>query len=135
MPVLGFNHLNVRTPDFGRTVDFLRDALGMKVSPVPDHDSIEKAAWIYDDHGTPVLHLASADVTYSPTEVLPAEPPRGSGAIHHVALSCADFDAMRARLTALNLSFRENYIPKTGVRQIFVRDPTDILLELNFSEG
>jgi hypothetical protein len=41
MPVLSFNHLNVRTPDFGRTVNFLRDALGMKVSPVPDHDSIE----------------------------------------------------------------------------------------------
>jgi hypothetical protein len=40
-----------------------------------------------------------------------------------------------ARLTLLDLSFRENHIPKTGVRQIFVRDSTDILLELNFSEG
>jgi catechol 2,3-dioxygenase-like lactoylglutathione lyase family enzyme len=135
MPVLGLDHLNVRTPDFKRTVDFLRDALGMKVSPVPELDSIEKAAWIYDDSGTPVLHLASADVPYSPTEVLPAEPPRGSGAIHHVALSCADFEAMRARLTALDLSFRENHLSKTGVRQIFVRDPSDILLELNFREG
>ncbi len=135
MPVLGLNHLNVRTPDFKLTVNFLRDALGMKVSPVPEHDSIEKAAWVYDDSGVPVLHLASADVAYSPTEVLPAEPPRGSGAIHHVALSCAGFEAMRARLTALDLSFRENHSPTTGVRQIFVRDPTDILLELNFREG
>jgi hypothetical protein len=41
---------------------------------------------------------------------------------------------MRARLIALDLSFRENHNPETGVRQIFVRDPTDILLELNFSE-
>ena len=72
MPVLGLNHLNVRTPDFKLTVEFLRDALGMKVSPVPELDSIEKAAWIYDDSGAPVLHLASADVPYSPTEVLPA---------------------------------------------------------------
>lgn len=135
MPVLGFNHLNVRTPDFARTVEFMRDALGMKVSPVPDHQSIEKATWIYDDHGTPLLHLARADAAYSPTEVLPAEAPRGTSAIHHVALSCADFSAMRARLTTLGLSFRENHIPKTGVRQIFVRDPTDILFELNFGEG
>jgi catechol 2,3-dioxygenase-like lactoylglutathione lyase family enzyme len=135
MPVLGFNHLNVRTPDFKRTVDFLREALGMRVSPVPERDSIEKAAWIYDDSGTPVLHLASADIPYSPTEILSAEAPRGSGAIHHVAFSCADFEAMRARLTALDLEFRENHIPKTGVRQIFVRDPTDILFELNFSKG
>src|SRR5271155_4687634 len=95
MPVLGLNHLNVRTPDFRRTVEFLRDALGMKVSPVPKHDSIEKAVWVHDDSGVPVLHLASADVPYSPTEVLPAEPPRGSGAIHHVALSCTDFEGTR----------------------------------------
>jgi catechol 2,3-dioxygenase-like lactoylglutathione lyase family enzyme len=134
MAVLGFNHLNVRTPDFKRTVAFLRDALGMKVSPLPERDSIEKAAWVYDESGAPMLHLASADVPYSPTEVLPAEPPRGSGAIHHVALSCTDFETMRGRLIALDLSFRENHNPETGVRQIFVRDPTDILLELNFSE-
>jgi catechol 2,3-dioxygenase-like lactoylglutathione lyase family enzyme len=135
MPVLGLNHVNVRTPDFKRTVEFLRDALGMRVSPVPGRDSIEKAAWVYDDSGAPVLHLASADVPYSPNEVLAAEPPRGSGAIHHVALSCSDFEGTRARLAALDVSFRENNIPSRGVRQIFVRDPTDILLELNFGEG
>jgi catechol 2,3-dioxygenase-like lactoylglutathione lyase family enzyme len=135
MPVLGLNHINIRTPDFTRTVAFLRDALGMKVSPVPQFDSIDKAAWVYDDSGWPVLHLASADVPYSSTEVLPAPPPRGSGAIHHVALSCVDFEAMRSRLTALEFTFREGHNIDTGVRQIFVRDPTNILLELNFNEG
>jgi catechol 2,3-dioxygenase-like lactoylglutathione lyase family enzyme len=135
MPVLGFNHLNVRTPDFKRTVDFLRDALGMRVSSVPQFESNEKAAWVYDASGAPVLHLASADVPYSPSEVLPVEPPRGSGAIHHVALSCADFEGMRARLIALQLNFRENHNPKTGVRQIFVQDPTDIFIELTFSKA
>jgi catechol 2,3-dioxygenase-like lactoylglutathione lyase family enzyme len=133
MSVLGLNHLNIRTPDFQRTVEFLRDALGMKVTAVPEHDSMEKAAWIYDDSGAPVLHMARADVQYSPTEVLPAEPPRGSGAIHHIALTCTDYEGMRARLAGLRLSFRENYNSKTGVRQIFVKDPTDISFELNFS--
>ena len=51
MPVTGLNHLNIRTPDFKRTVDFLRDALGMRVSPVLASESIEKGAWIYDDTG------------------------------------------------------------------------------------
>ena len=134
MPVLGLNHVNVRTPDFSLTVAFLRDALGMAVTAVPGHDAIEKAAWLYDATGAPVLHLAAADVAYSPDEVLPADPPRGSGAIQHVALSCADFEVMRDRLTALNLSFREN-IPEPGVRQIFVRDPSDITFELNFQEA
>jgi catechol 2,3-dioxygenase-like lactoylglutathione lyase family enzyme len=102
---------------------------------VPEHESIEKAAWIYDSGGACVLHLASADVPYSSTEILPTEAPRGGGAIHHVAFSCADFDGMQDRLTALGLNIRVNRIEKTGVRQIFVRDPTDILFELNFSES
>lgn len=135
MPVLGLNHVNVRTPDFRRTVEFLRDALGMTVTPVPEHESNDKAVWAYDHTEVPVLHLASADVAYSPDEVLPAEPPRGSGAVHHIALTCADFEGMRARLSALSVSFRENHIAKTGVRQLFVKDPTGILLELNFSDG
>ncbi|HTV95192.1 MAG TPA: VOC family protein [Steroidobacteraceae bacterium] len=135
MPVLGLDHVNVRTPDFKRTVEFLRDALGMTVSPPPSRESIDKGAWVYDHGGAPVLHLASADVAYSPSEVLPAEAPRGSGAIHHIALSCADFAATRARLIALDVSFRENHVADMGIRQIFVRDPTDILLELNFREG
>lgn len=135
MAVLGLNHINVRTPDFKRTVEFLRDALGMKVTPVPEVPSMQNVAWIYDDTGAPVLHLASAEVRYSPTEVLPAEAPRGSGAIHHIALSCADFAGMRARLSALDISFRERDDPGTAVRQLFVRDPTGILLELNFREG
>jgi hypothetical protein len=72
----------VRTPDFKRTLEFLRDALGMLVTAVPEHESNDKAAWAYDHTGVPVLHLASAEVAYSPDEVLPDEPPRGSGAIH-----------------------------------------------------
>jgi catechol 2,3-dioxygenase-like lactoylglutathione lyase family enzyme len=135
MPVLGLDHVNVRTPDFRRTVEFLRDALGMTVTPVPQHESIDKAVWVYDDAKVPVLHLASAEVAYSPDEVLPTEPPRGSGAVHHIALACADFEGMRARLSSLSVSFRESHIPKMGLRQLFVTDPSGILLELNFRDG
>jgi len=134
MPVHGFNNLNVRTPEFKRTVEFLTGALGMGLSPVPGLASTEKAAWILDHSGTAVLHLASADVPYSRDEVLPEPPPRGSGAIHHIALTCTDIGAMRARLCGLNVEFREN-IPEQGVSQIFVKDPTGILFELNFREA
>ena len=131
MPVHGFDHLNIRTPDFKRTVEFLTGALGMRVSPVRGLVSTEKAAWILDSSGSAVLHLASADIPYSKDEVLPDPPPRGSGAIHHVALKCTDLEAMRARLRRLNLEFREN-IPEQGVNQIFVTDPSGITFELNF---
>lgn len=50
-----------------------------------------------------------------------------------MALTCTDIEAMRAKLRALNLEFRENN-PEKGVRQIFVKDPSDITLELNFRD-
>ncbi|HEX7854605.1 MAG TPA: VOC family protein [Sphingobium sp.] len=134
MAVLGFSHLNVRTPDFARTLAFLRDALGMEAAPPPRLDATDKAAWIYDSNGGALLHLASAEILYSPTEILPQVAPRGSGAIHHVAFSCSDYASMRARLINAAVDFRENE-PETGVRQIFVEDPTGIMFELNFQES
>lgn len=132
MPVIGLNHINIRTPDFQQTVAFLRDALDMMATAIPGHDKIEAAAWLRDESGFPVLHVASADLPYAPGEVLPPVAPRGSGAIHHVALTCSGYEAMRKRLEEQAIDFREN-VPEPGVRQIFVIDPTGITLELNFS--
>ncbi len=131
MPVYGFNHVNIRTPEFRRTLGFFTEALGMSVAVVPGLASAEKAAWILDEDGTALFHVASADVAYSPSEVLPDPPLRASGAIHHVALTCTDLVAMRDRLRHLGLTFRENS-PDQGVRQIFVTDPSGITFELNF---
>jgi catechol 2,3-dioxygenase-like lactoylglutathione lyase family enzyme len=131
MPVGGFNHLNIRTPDYEQTLAFLSNALGMSITPVAGRDTIEQAAWALDDRGMALLHLAGAHVPYSKDEKLPDPPFRGSGAIHHVALTCTDYEAMRGRLSAQEVTFREN-VPEPGVRQIFVQDPTGITFELNF---
>ncbi len=131
MAVNGFDHLNVRTPDFAATLQFLQQALGMKASPLPQFDTMETTAWVYDTRGVPILHLASADVRYAPDEDLPTPPPRSGGAIQHVALACSDYDAMVKRLEISGVAFREN-APEPGVRQVFVTDPSDIVFELNF---
>jgi catechol 2,3-dioxygenase-like lactoylglutathione lyase family enzyme len=134
MPVKGFNHLNIRTPNFAQSAAFMAEVLGMSVVPVPGQTSIAKAAWILDADGMAVIHMASADIPYAKEERLPQVAPRGSGAIHHVALTCTDFAAMKARLTVRGIAFRENY-PASGVSQIFVEDPSDITFELNFSDA
>ncbi len=131
MPIQGVNHLNIRTPEYGRTIRFFTEALGMSLSPVPGFTSTEKAAWILDASGAALFHVARADVGYSPGEVLPDPPLRNSGAIHHVALTCTDLADMRERLRRLNITARENS-PAPDVRQIFVIDPSGITFELNF---
>jgi catechol 2,3-dioxygenase-like lactoylglutathione lyase family enzyme len=133
MPIQGFNHLNIRTPEFERTISFFTEALGMSLSPVPGLISTERAAWILDTTGSALFHVARADVAYSQDEVLPNPPLRNSGAIHHVALTCTDLADMRERLQRLGIKSRENS-PAPGVRQIFVIDPSGITFELNFLE-
>lgn len=133
MPIQGLNHINIRTPEFQRTIEFLRDALGLNVVPPTGYTSIDRAAWICDESGNDLLHLSSADVPYSPTDILPDEAPRGSAAVHHIAFTCSDYEGMLSRLTALNVAFRENYVARLDVRQIFVQDPIGITFELNFS--
>jgi hypothetical protein len=49
-----------------------------------------------------------------------------------VALRCSGYDEIRARLTRRGVEHRLNEVTAIGLRQIFVLDPNDVLLELNF---
>ena len=133
MPVLGLDHVNIRTPEYARTLDFLQSVLGLQVTAVPGRDSTDRAAWAHDANGLPIFHLARSDVAYSADEQLPEPAPRGSGAIHHLALSCSDYEGTRRRLESCAIAFRENF-PAEGVKQLFVEDPSGITFELNFRE-
>jgi hypothetical protein len=52
--------------------------------------------------------------------------------VHHVALSCSDFEGTKARLAAKSIAFSESDLSRFGLRQLFVTEPNGILLELNF---
>jgi catechol 2,3-dioxygenase-like lactoylglutathione lyase family enzyme len=133
MPVMGLDHINVRTPDMAGTVAFFRDALAMTVTPSPNASNTDRGAWVLDASGVAMLHISANDVPFPSDDVRPFTPTSGSGAIHHVALRCAGYSEVRQRLEAMGIAFRENYIPQIDLHQIFVADPSDILIELNFS--
>lgn len=133
MPVIGLNHINIRTPDYAETIAFMRSVLGMTVMPVPGRSATDRAAWVCDANGSPIIHIARADVAYNSEETLPKPAPRGSGAVHHLALSCSDYMGMKKQLELSDVHFRENS-PAEGVKQLFVLDPTGITFELSFQE-
>ena len=133
MPVLGIEHVNIRTSDLARTIAFFRDVLLMKVKPSPISISIEDGAWIFDDNDVAVVHLANSKMVYPSDSKMPFKPGRGSGALHHVALKCTGFEETLGRIKAFGVEFYENHMPQRNFRQIFVSEPNDILLELNFS--
>jgi catechol-2,3-dioxygenase len=124
MAIVDINHYNLRGSwaALEGLRDWYRDTVGLVVGDRPPFNN--RGFWLYA--GTrPVLHLSEE----SPGEKHPAP---GEGTFDHVAFTCEDFDAMRARLESLGAEYRTADVPLTRTRQIFLRDPAGNGVELNF---
>jgi catechol 2,3-dioxygenase-like lactoylglutathione lyase family enzyme len=132
MAVVGLDHVNVRSADPAGTLGFFREVLQMRVGPPPGSTGTGSGGWVYDTEDRPVVHVGGADSPYPTDAVRPFAAARGSGAVHHVALSCSGFDDLKARFRSLGIDFEETDYPQFGFRQLFVTEPNGILLELNF---
>ena len=129
MIVKNLNHVNIQTRDMAGTVAFYHDLLGLEARVAPERDPALRQ-WLYDSRDMAVIHLNlfGTDNTV-PRDVQPGAP---TGAIHHIAFECDGFDEMIDRLKARGLAFERADIPSIGLRQIFLTDPNNVLLELNF---
>jgi catechol 2,3-dioxygenase-like lactoylglutathione lyase family enzyme len=116
------DHYNVSTRKLGDTIRFYEDVLGFENGPRPAFDF--PGAWLYSE-GHPVLHVNDI----SPTD-RPQRP--DTGVIDHVAFGSRGFERMKQHLTQKEVPFRVNEVPNSTRRQIFVQDPNNVLIELNF---
>ncbi|HEY4166534.1 MAG TPA: VOC family protein, partial [Reyranella sp.] len=55
-----------------------------------------------------------------------------TGRFDHIAFAATDIDGVRERLQSKKVKFRENTVPRTGAKQIFLYDPDGVGVELNF---
>jgi catechol 2,3-dioxygenase-like lactoylglutathione lyase family enzyme len=122
MSVGVLDHYNVSTRNLGATVRFYEEILGLVNGPRPPFDF--PGAWLYSE-GHPVLHLNDI----SPTD---KKQPPDSGVIDHVAFGSRGFEAMKRHLAQKGVPFRVNEVPNSSRRQIFLSDPNNVLIELNF---
>ena len=126
MPAELLEHYTIRCAKLEVTRDFYCDVLGLSVGQRPNFSF--KGYWLYLG-GVAIVHLVDA----AQSEL--RDGPHGTGdtaALDHIAFRAVDFDATRATLNRHGLRFRENEVPGTRIRQIFVPDPDGILIELNF---
>ena len=94
-----------------------------------DHDRPSRfpGAWLYSgDH--PVLHLNDI----SPTD---REQRPDSGVIDHVAFGSRGFEATKEHLAKMAVPFRANQVPGSPRWQIFLKDPNNVEIELNFASA
>jgi catechol 2,3-dioxygenase-like lactoylglutathione lyase family enzyme len=130
MIVQRLDHVNIITDRLAETARFYAELLDLEERDAPQPLTPATARWMHDASGQAILHLNSVDCPRTfPRDVAPGSE---TGAIHHVALRCGDFDEVKARLDARRAEYRVNDIPAIGLRQIFTADPNNVLLELNF---
>jgi catechol 2,3-dioxygenase-like lactoylglutathione lyase family enzyme len=122
MSVGVLDHYNVSTRNLADTVRFYEDVLGFVNGPRPPFDF--PGAWLYSE-GHPVLHV---------NDISPTDKPQcpDSGVIDHVAFGSRGFEAMQRHLKQKDVPFRVNVVPNSTRRQIFVSDPNNVLIELNY---
>ena len=131
MPLNALEHLLVLTDDLEATRAFYRDVLGLDDGarpplPFPGH-------WLYAG-SVPCVHIADRTAYRAHSRALGLEPYEdryGTGVIDHIAFRASDYDAIVERLERCGVPAVRNTVEGAGIRQLFVRDPNGVTVEIN----
>ena len=129
MRVEALDHVNIITADLEGSARFYAEVFGLEPRDGPPPLTHDTARWMYDAAGRAVIHINSLDCPRAYDRAVDAGP---TGALHHVALRCSGYEELRGRLTKRGLQHRLNEVSAIGLKQVFVLDPNQVLLELNF---
>ncbi len=123
MRINRIDHFNIRTRDLDRLCEFYTQVLALEIGERPPFDS--PGVWLYAG-GHPILHVgvASDDDTPERDDTLPLD---------HIALETEGLADAVARLEKAGVEYRMFDVPGRAMKQIFVRDPDGVALELNFT--
>lgn len=123
MAVVGLDHYALLCSDEERTTRFYVDVVGLKVGPRPQLSF--PGVWFYVGD-TPIVHVIfGKDI-----------PTKETGAVDHLAfVAKGDLEETFAVLRKHNIEFTHRVIERTGVTQVFFRDPDNVGVELNFAPG
>ena len=129
MRVEALDHVNIISADLEGSARFYAEVFGLEPRDGPPPLTHDTARWMYDAAGRAVIHINSLDCPRAYDRQVHAGP---TGALHHVALRCSGYEELRRRLARRGLEHRLNEVSAIGLKQVFVLDPNQVLLELNF---
>ena len=134
MPVTGLNHYLIVAKDLERTRDFYCNVLGMELAERPDFGF--PGYWL-KANGETCVHLASQEPNQIRDRFLLKKHPkgtRGSGSVDHIAFLAQNPAEVRSRIqkNKVEMHFRSFPDATPPLFQIFLKDPDDVTIELNF---
>jgi catechol 2,3-dioxygenase-like lactoylglutathione lyase family enzyme len=132
MPLTRLEHYLVLSDDIHRTRDFYCDVLGMTEGFRPQLDF--PGFWLYVGD-TPCIHIAEWQTyaVWTKQAGIPVSTKApATGPVDHIAFNATNFSEMRARLESRKLTWSENSLDDIGMKQMFLRDPNGVPIEINF---
>ena len=132
MPLTELNHYLLVAKNLERTRKFYQDVLGMRLAERPDFGF--PGYWL-SVNGEICVHLASQDPNQTRDIFLLKKHPRGtkgSGQVDHIAFLAQDPEGVRKRIQNKGIEMHYRSFPDAKLFQIFLKDPDDVTIELNF---
>lgn len=121
MPVTGLDHYALLTSDAERTTRFYTEVVGLEVGFRPKMTF--EGVWLYAE-GYPIVHIIEGKPIAT----------RETGAVDHLALKAVgSVEATLANIKAHGVEYTMRVLERTGVTQVFFRDPDGVGVELNFA--
>jgi catechol 2,3-dioxygenase-like lactoylglutathione lyase family enzyme len=139
---LSLNHFSIRTTDMAASERFYRDVLGLSAGPRPNFPF--PGIWMYngshDNVANAVVHIIGMDLNdpeglkkYLGDRDVSAL--KGSGAVDHIAFFATGLAGMLAHLNSLGLPCVQRTTPSIGLHQVFLTDPSGLVVELNYPQA
>jgi catechol 2,3-dioxygenase-like lactoylglutathione lyase family enzyme len=132
MPLTELNHYLLVAKDLERTKNFYCDVLGLELADRPDFGF--PGYWLKIG-GEICVHLASQAPNQIRDTFLLKKHPRGtngSGQVDHIAFLAKDAEGVRKRIQKKGVEMHYRSFPDAKLFQIFLKDPNDVTIELNF---
>jgi len=122
MPLRRLDHVNIRTAQLGRLIEWYRDVLGLEPGPRPDFPF--GGAWLYCD-GYPVVHLVETRSRHQGLDPT----------LEHFAFSAEGLDQFLEHLRAHSVAYRCGTAPGEafGIKQVNIWDPDGNHIHVDFA--
>jgi catechol 2,3-dioxygenase-like lactoylglutathione lyase family enzyme len=133
MPLTGLNHYLIVSKNLERSKKFYQQVLGMQLADRPDFGF--PGYWMKTGDDSICVHLASQKANKIRDRYLLKKHPRGttgSGSVDHIAFLAKDAHEVRGRIAKSKVPMHYRSFPDAKLFQIFLKDPDDVTIELNF---
>ena len=122
------DHFFVYSSKLSLTKTFYCEVLGLEDGPRPAFDF--PGYWFYLS-GKPVIHVGTNEFSGG-LDRTDHDREDDTGTIDHVAFRCKGFSGFITRFQEYDQQFKIHKIPDFDLKQIFVKDPNGVTIELNF---